>query len=37
MEKDAPYRRAIQKSEQGRVIALKRAGGLHHEFVRMAA
>ncbi len=37
LEKDTPYRLAIQTPEQGRVIALKRVGGLHHEYVRMAA
>ncbi len=35
--KDAPDRRPIQSPEQGRVVELKRVGGLHHEYVRMAA
>jgi len=37
LEKDAPISRPIQSSEQGRVVELKRVGGLHHEYVRMAA
>ena len=35
--KDAPEGRSSQPPEQGRVIELKRVGGLHHEYVRMAA
>ncbi len=37
LEKDAPNGRPIQSPEQGRVVELKRVGGLHHEYVRMAA
>ena len=35
--KDAPEGRLRQPPEQGRVVELKRVGGLHHEYVRMAA
>ena len=37
LQKDAPHGRLIQPPDQGRVIELKRVGGLHHEYVRMAA
>ena len=37
LDKDAPDRRSRQPPKRGRVIGLKRVGGLHHEFVRMAA
>jgi len=37
LDKDAPECRPIQPPEQGRVVPLKRVGGLHHEYVRMAA
>ncbi len=37
LEKDAPDRRAIQSPEQGKIVELPRVGGLHHEYVRMAA
>ncbi len=37
LDKDAPESRPIQPPEQGRVLQLKRVGGLHHEYVRMAA
>jgi len=35
--KDAPDGRSTQLPERGRVVELKRVGGLHHEYVRMAA
>ena len=35
--KDVPRVRPIQPPEQGRVVELERVGGLHHEYVRMAA
>ena len=35
--KDAPEGRKIQPPELGRVTELDRVGGLHHEYVRMAA
>jgi hypothetical protein len=35
--KDAPRVQPIQPPEQGRVVELERVGGLHHEYVRMAA
>ena len=35
--KDAPDGRPPQLQEQGRVIELERVGGLHHEYLRMAA
>ena len=37
LEKDAPYGRAVQPCEQGRVVERSRVGGLHHEYLRMAA
>ncbi len=37
LEKDAPLGRSIQLPEQGKIVELKRVGGLHHEYVRMAA
>ena len=37
LAKDAPDGRAIQSPEQGTVVELPRVGGLHHEYVRMAA
>jgi transposase InsO family protein len=36
-EKDAPAGRPIQSSRQGRVVEIKRVGGLHQEYVRVAA
>lgn len=35
--KDAPAGRRVQAPEEGRVIEFPRVGGLHHEYVRMAA
>jgi transposase InsO family protein len=37
LNKDTPNGRAIHSPEQGRVVELPRVGGLHHEYVRMAA
>lgn len=37
LDKDAPARRPIRSSEQGKVFEFPRAGGLHHEYTRMAA
>lgn len=37
LEKDTPDRRAIQTPDQGKVVELRHLGGLHHEYVRMAA
>jgi transposase InsO family protein len=37
LEKDAPAGRAVHPREQGPVVELKRVGGLHHEYVRLAA
>jgi len=34
---DSPNGRAIQPPEQGRVVELEHVGGLHHEYVRLAA
>lgn len=37
LNKDAPTGRSRRPPEQGRVVELDRVGGLHHEYVRMAA
>ena len=37
LNKDAPNGRVVQLPHQGRVVALKRVGGLHHEYTRKAA
>ncbi len=37
LEKDAPDGRVVQPIENGRVVELKRVGGLHHLYARMAA
>ena len=37
LEKDAPDTRMVQAVEKGRVVELKRVGGLHHLYTRMAA
>jgi transposase InsO family protein len=37
LSKDAPDGRTIQPPDQGNVTALEHVGGLHHEYVRMAA
>ena len=37
MEKDSPDGRVVQPIEKGRVVELKRVGGLHHLYTRMAA
>ncbi len=37
LDKDTPYGRPIHSPEQGKTVEVKRIGGLHHEYVRMAA
>ena len=37
LDKDAPDSRVIQSPTQGTVVELPHVGGLHHEYVRMAA
>jgi hypothetical protein len=37
LEKDAPDRRPVHPPEVGKVIALPHVGGLHHQYVRIAA
>jgi len=37
LAKDAPDGREIQPKERGRIVSVKRIGGLHHEYCRMAA
>ena len=37
LEKDAPGGRVVQRIVKGRVVELKRVGGLHHLYARMAA
>jgi transposase InsO family protein len=35
--KDAPEPRTVQRPSEGRVVAMPRVGGLHHEYTRRAA
>ena len=35
--KDAPESRAVEKPEQGRIVAIPQVGGLHHRYRRRAA
>jgi len=37
LTKDTPAGRVVQPPEKGAVVALKRVGGLHHLYTRMAA
>jgi transposase InsO family protein len=37
LAKDAPDSRSVQPPSQGRVVAMPRVGGLHHEYLRRAA
>jgi transposase InsO family protein len=37
LAKDAPEPRTVQRPCEGRVVAMPRVGGLHHEYVRRAA
>ena len=37
LENDAPETRFVQPPCSGRVVALPRVGGLHHEYIRLAA
>jgi len=37
LDKDAPDRRVVQPFAKGRVVELRRVGGLHHLYTRMAA
>jgi putative transposase len=37
LAKDAPEPRRVQRLRQGRVVAIPRVGGLHHEYQRWAA
>ena len=37
LAKDAPESRSVQPPSQGRVVAVPRVGGLHHEYPRQAA
>jgi transposase InsO family protein len=37
LAKDAPESRSVQPQSQGRVVAMPRVGGLHHEYLRRAA
>jgi len=37
LEKDSPDGRVVQPIEKGRVVELKRVGGLHHLYARVAA
>ena len=35
--KDSPDRRRVQYSSEGRIVELKKVGGLHHQYIRKAA
>lgn len=35
--KDAPEPRRTLRPEEGRIVAMTRVGGLHHEYTRLAA
>ena len=35
--KDTPGGRPIQSPDRGKIVELKHVGGLHHEYIRMAA
>jgi hypothetical protein len=37
LDKDAPDHRPVQSPGVGKVIALPHVGGLHHQYVRLAA
>src|SRR5262245_43033509 len=37
LAKDAPEPRSVQRPSQGRVVAIPRVGGLHHEYQRWVA
>ena len=37
LSKDAPKPRTVQLPSQGRVVKVRRVGGLHHEYLRQAA
>ena len=37
LAKDAPEPRTVQRPSEGRVVAIPRVGGLHHEYTRRAA
>jgi len=37
LSKDAPDRRPVQTASCGRIVELRRVGGLHHQYMRVAA
>ncbi len=37
LDKDGPEGRQIHMKDQGRIVSLRRVGGLHHEYRRIAA
>ena len=37
LDKDAPDHRPVQSPEMGKVVAVPHVGGLHHQYVRLAA
>jgi len=37
LDKDAPQERPVQEIDQGRIVEIRRVGGLHHLYVRRAA
>jgi putative transposase len=37
IDKDAPEHRVVKPPERGKIFGIRRVGGLHHEYTRMAA
>jgi len=37
LAKDAPESRPVQRPEVGRIVAIRKVGGLHHRYERRAA
>jgi len=35
--KDSPDRRPVHHCDEGRIVELKKVGGLHHQYIRKAA
>ncbi len=37
LNKDSPDRRPVHRPSRGRIIEIKKVGGLHHQYIREAA